>query len=216
MRKAINHISLLPPIIKLLLISNILVFLFELYAANQLITVFALWPVVPDQLAFNSQINSFKLWQLISYSFLHGNLTHLLLNMYALWLFGVQLENLWGSRIFAIYYFVCVIGAGLVQLLVSNLGIQDGAYYPTIGASGGVFGVLLAFGMFFPNRILILLIPPIPIKAKWFVLIYGIIELWFGISGTATGIAHFAHLGGMLFGLLLIYYWKIYPPGRPD
>jgi len=209
-----NSASMLPPVIKLLLISNIIIFVLELNAANQLISTFALWPIVPELSSLNPDINSFMLWQLISYSFLHGSLMHLLLNMYALWLFGAHLENLWGSRTMAIYYFVCVIGAGLVQLLVSSIGTQNGAYYPTIGASGGVFGVLLAYGLFFPNRILILLFPPIPIKAKWFVLLYGALELWFGITGTAAGIAHFAHLGGMLFGLILIYYWKKHPPTR--
>ena len=130
---------------------------------------------------------------------------HIFLNMYALWLFGVSLENRWGSKTFAIYYFVCVLGAALTQLFVQDM---TGQYTPTIGASGGVFGVLLAFGIFFPNRVLILLIPPIPIKAKWFVIIYGAIELVFGVTGTEAGVAHFAHLGGMLFGFLLLYYWK--------
>ena len=207
-----HHFSLLPPVIKLLLISNVIVFVLELYASKQLFIEFALWPVVSDLASLNPDINSFKLWQLISYSFLHGSPMHLILNMYALWLFGVQLENLWGSRTFAKYYFVCVIGAGLVQLLVSSIGTQYGNYYPTIGASGGVFGVLLAFGLFFPNKILVLLFPPIPIKAKWFVLLYGILELWFGITGTVAGVAHFAHLGGMFFGFILIYYWKKFPP----
>jgi len=209
-----NPSSLLSPVIKLLLITNVIVFLLQHYINNQLIITFALWPIAPDILSLNPELDRFMLWQLFSYSFLHGNLTHLFFNMYALWLFGVQLENLWGSRTFTIYYFVCVIGAGLVQLLVSSSAVESGAYYPTIGASGGVFGVLLAYGLFFPNRIIILLIPPIPIKAKWFVLIYGVLELWFGITGPATGVAHFAHLGGMFFGLILIYYWKKHPPGR--
>ena len=129
---------------------------------------------------------------------------HLLLNMYALWLFGSRMENLWGSRPFAVYYFVCVIGAGLVQLLVVTHAVSEGSIYPTIGASGGVFGLLLAFGLTFPNERLILVFPPVVLKAKWFVLIYGIIELWAGVTGTAAGVAHFAHLGGMLFGFLLL------------
>jgi len=210
-----EHYSLLPPVIKLLLISNVVIFLLEQVFANELIAYFALWPIVPDQvLAQQPDIFRFMPWQLVSYAFLHGGVMHVLLNMYALWLFGAGLENLWGSRTFAIYYFVCAMGAGLVQLVVATIGVEQGAYYPTIGASGGVFGVLLAFGMFFPNQVIILLIPPIPIKAKWFVLIYGAIELWFGVSGTDAGVAHFAHLGGMFFGLVLIYYWKKYPPAR--
>lgn len=201
-----HHYSLLPPVIKLLLILNGVIFSLELSFATPLFSYFALWPLAPDyiQLA-NSQLHPFMFWQLISYSFLHGSMMHLLLNMYALWLFGVGLENLWGSKKFAIYYFVCVFGAAITQLLVQDM---TGQYAPTIGASGGVFGILLAFGLFFPNQILILIIPPTPIKAKWFVVIYGIVELVFGVTGTAAGVAHFAHLGGMLFGFLLLYYWK--------
>lgn len=200
-----HHYSLLPPVIKLLLFSNAIVFLLEMPFANALFASFALWPLAPEQLFFQSQkLPDFMPWQLLSYAFLHGSVTHLLLNMYALWLFGVGLENLWGSRRFAVYYFVCVIGAALTQLLVQNITGQN---TPTIGASGGVFGVLLAFGLFFPNQVLLLLIPPIPIKAKWFVILYGIVELVFGVTGTEAGVAHFAHLGGMLFGFIMIFYW---------
>jgi membrane associated rhomboid family serine protease len=147
----------------------------------------------------------FQLFQLVTYSFLHGSVMHLLLNMYALWLFGSRMENVWGSRAFAVYYFVCVIGAGLTQLLVSTV---SGGVYPTIGASGGVFGLLLAFGMRFPNEVLMLVFPPVALPAKWFVTIYAAIELWAGVAGTQAGVAHFAHLGGMLFGYLLIQYWR--------
>jgi membrane associated rhomboid family serine protease len=142
-------------------------------------------------------------------AFFHGSVIHLTLNVYALWMFGSRIENLWGSKVFAIYYFVCVIGAAFIQLIVSSQGQN---HYPTIGASGGVFGVLLAFGMFFPHERLLLIFPPIPIQARTFVIMYGIIELWFGVTGTAQGIAHFAHLGGMLFGFFLILYWKRNPP----
>jgi len=205
-----HHYSLLPPVIKLLLISNGVIFLLEMFAANLLLGNFALWPLAPDRMfVLDPQMHEFMPWQLMTYGFLHGSVMHLLLNMYALWLFGVALENLWGSRTFAIYYLVCVIGAGITQIVTSSIA---GDYYPTIGASGGVFGVLLAFGLFFPNQVLILLIPPMPIKAKWFVILYGIIELVFGVTGTEAGVAHFAHLGGMLFGFLLIYYWQQHPP----
>lgn len=204
-----HHYSLLPPVIKLLLISNAIVFLLEMPFANALFSSFALWPLAAEPLLFQSQmLHDFMPWQLISYAFLHGSVTHILLNMYALWLFGVGLENLWGSRRFAVYYFVCVIGAALTQLLVQNMTGQN---TPTIGASGGVFGVLLAFGLFFPNQVLLLLIPPMPIKAKWFVLLYGIVELIFGVTGTEAGVAHFAHLGGMLFGFIVIFYWVNHP-----
>ena len=196
-------------VVKTLLIVNALIFLLEMYFADLLISKFALWPIESSLEGFNFQRPGFQIQQLVTYAFLHGNLIHLILNMYALWLFGSRIENLWGSKAFAIYYFVCVIGAALIQLFVSS---QDQNHYPTIGASGGVFGVLLAFGMFFPHERLMLIFPPIPIQARTFVIMYGIIELWFGVTGTAQGIAHFAHLGGMLFGFLLIQYWKRNPP----
>ncbi len=216
-----HQYSLMPPVIRFLLIANVLVFLFESLAGPVLIREFGLWPVLPDEFVRLAQergyfVNGFAPWQLLSYAFLHGNLMHLLLNMYALWLFGVALENLWGSARFAVYYLVCVLGAGLVQLLVVSLNLEPGNYYPTIGASGGVFGVLLAYGMMFPRAIIFLLIPPMPIEARWFVLIYGGIELFFGITGTDSGVAHFAHLGGMIFGYFLIRHWRNLPPAHPD
>ncbi|HEX23143.1 MAG TPA: rhomboid family intramembrane serine protease [Chromatiales bacterium] len=189
-------------------------FLLEHSAANRLIDLLALWPVaVPVSPLLGMMPPSFEPWQLVSYSFLHGSIMHLLLNMYALWLFGTRMENVWGSKVFALYYFVCVMGAGLVQLYVASQAAKQGGVYPTIGASGGVFGLLLAFGMTFPNERLMLIFPPIVLKAKWFVLIYGAIELWAGVTGTEAGVAHFAHLGGMFFGLALLLYWRRYPPG---
>ena len=196
--------SMLPPVVTLLLIANGAMYLLELSFGPQLIAALALWP-----LHMSVMQPHFQLFQLLTYSFLHGSLMHLLLNMYALWLFGTRMENVWGSRTFTIYYFMCVLGAGLVQLLVATL---SGGYYPTIGASGGVFGLLLAFGMRFPNEVLILIFPPVPLKAKWFVTIYAAIELWAGVSGSEAGVAHFAHLGGMLFGFILILYWRKHPP----
>ncbi|MDB4575827.1 rhomboid family intramembrane serine protease, partial [bacterium] len=119
----------------------------------------------------------------------------------------------WGSRSFTFYYFFCVIGAGLVQLYIATEGAREGGVYPTVGASGGVFGLLLGFGLTFPNERLLLIFPPVALPAKWFVLIYGAIELWAGVTGTQAGVAHFAHLGGMLFGFLLLMYWRRHPPG---
>ncbi len=206
--------SSLPPVVLALLVVNGGMFLLEHSAANQLIDLLALWPVaVPVSPLLGMTPPSFEPWQLVSYSFLHGSIMHLLLNMYALWLFGTRMENVWGSKVFALYYFVCVIGAGLVQLYVASQAAKQGGVYPTIGASGGVFGLLLAFGMTFPNERLMLIFPPIVLKAKWFVLIYGAIELWAGVTGTEAGVAHFAHLGGMFFGLALLLYWRRHPPG---
>jgi len=202
--------SSVPPIVKSLLIVNGVMFVLQMYIGNVMIAELALWPLdLSPGPGIAITRPQFGISQLVTYAFLHGGVMHLLLNMYALWMFGSRIENLWGSKVFAVYYFVCVIGAGLMQLLVSSQGEN---IYPTVGASGGVFGLLLAFGMFFPRERLILIFPPIPMEARWFVIIFGAIELWFGITGTAEGIAHFAHLGGMLFGFILILYWKKHPP----
>jgi membrane associated rhomboid family serine protease len=155
----------------------------------------ALWPL---------ESGYFAPWQVFSYGFLHGSFNHLFFNMFAVWMFGTPLERAWGSQRFLGFYAVCVGGAALAQL-----GVQlfEGGIYPTIGASGGVFGLLLAFGVMWPDNRIFLLFFPVPIKAKWFVLIYGGIELLLGLSRQMPGIAHFAHLGGMLFGALLLYKW---------
>ena len=159
---------------------------------------FALWPAgIPD--------SPFAPWQIVTYGFLHGNLQHIFFNMFGLWMFGREIERLMGPKRFLTYYLTCVVGAGIVQLIVAG---TQANIYPTIGASGGVFGILLAYGMAFPNRMVMLLFPPIPMRAKYFVLIYGLIELLLGVTGAASGVAHFAHLGGMLFGFLLLRYWS--------
>ncbi len=206
-----TQFSVFPPVIKNLLILNGLLFLAQIVNGEFMYRFLALWPLgtpfanVPD----------FWPWQLVTYSFLHGGFGHIFFNMFALWMFGVQIENTWGTRRFAIFYFVCVIGAGLVQLVVATMAAANGTPYPTVGASGGVFGILLAFGMMFPNQPIYLYFL-VPIKAKWFVIGYGVLELWAGIAGTQSGVAHFAHLGGMAFGFLLIQYWRGKLPIRPD
>lgn len=204
-----GFMSTFPPVIKNLLIINVLVFMAQqLPPARELLLIrFALWP-----LSTPGGLPEFLPWQLVSYGFLHGGLTHLLFNMFALWMFGVQIENTWGSRRFAFYYFACVIGAGLVQLAATA---ASPVAAPTIGASGGVFGILLAFGMLFPNQIIVLLFPPIPMKAKWLVIGYGVLEFFFATSGSQPGVANAAHLGGMLFGLVLILYWRGKLPIQP-
>ena len=146
----------------------------------------------------------FAPYQLVSYGFLHGSFNHLFFNMFAVWMFGTPLERSWGSRRFATYYLVCVVGAAIIQLLVQ---LFEGGVYPTIGASGGVFGLLLAYGVMWPENRIFLIFLPVPIKAKWFVLIYGGIELMLGFTRAMPGIAHFAHLGGMIFGAVLLYKW---------
>ncbi|GHT02881.1 rhomboid family intramembrane serine protease [Bacteroidia bacterium] len=161
-----------------------------------------------------AQAHAFNVYQLVTYMFTHEEFMHLFFNMFALWMFGSTVENAWGSKKFLIYYMVCGIGAGLTQELVAWSLIGDNPLYHdlypvTIGASGAVFGLLLAFGMLYPNAPLYLMFIPIPIKAKYFVIGYGVIELFFGMQNSQTdNVAHFAHLGGMLFGLLLILYWR--------
>lgn len=198
----------LQSVVQALLIFNGGMFLLELVAGGPLIEALALWPLGSSASPrFGETQTLFQPWQLITYSFLHGSVLHLVLNMYALWLFGTRMESIWGPKAFTLYYLVCVIGAALVQLIVASQLEGERGGYPTIGASGGVFGLLLAFGMTFPSERLRLLFPPIALQAKWFVLIYGAIELWAGVTGTQAGVAHFAHLGGMLFGFLLLRYW---------
>lgn len=205
---------LFTPVIHILLSVHIAMYSIEILAGIPLINALALWPLSSHTLtAAGIAAPDFHIWQLLTYSFLHGGLLHLFVNMYALWMFGTQLENVWGPKQFVIYYFFCVMGAGLTQLMVVSMN-SGGEAYPTVGASGGVFGLLLAFGVRFPRMRLMLLFPPIVLQARWFVIIYGAIELWAGITGSAAGIAHFAHLGGMFFGLLLLLYWRRFPPSR--
>jgi membrane associated rhomboid family serine protease len=200
-----------PPVVKALLIANVAIFALQMAGwFAPLVRWFALWPLgMPEAAEIGGQlvrVPQFHLWQIVTYGFLHGGIGHLFFNLLALWMFGVHIERLWGSRRFAVYYLVCVCGAAIVQLAV--LSMHSGSYAPTLGASGGVFGILLAFGMMFPNHIVRLLIPPIPLKAKYFVILYGALELAFGVTGAVSGVAHFAHLGGMLFGFILITYWR--------
>ncbi|MBD8527736.1 rhomboid family intramembrane serine protease [Pseudomarimonas arenosa] len=201
----------LPPVTRALLISNVAVFVLQMLQPG-LFNDFMLWPwgdyLVRDQQGQVVNVG-FLPWQVFSYGFMHGGLSHLFLNMFALYMFGGPIEQAWGTRRFSIYYFTCLIGAGLIQLLVATSAVQaDGGLYPTVGASGAVFGLLLAFGMQWPNRQILLLIPPIPMKARTFVIVYGLIELVMGVTGTQSGVAHFAHLGGMAFGFGLIQYWR--------
>ena len=193
--------STIPNVIFVLLIANGLVFALQQIQYEFIMLHFALWPLQTPE-----GWPSFKPWQIVTYGFLHSNsnLGHIFFNMFGLWMFGRDLERMMGPQRFLVYYMTCVIGAGIVQLIFAEF---QGAAYPTIGASGGLFGILLAYGLAFPNRTVMLLIPPIPMKAKYFVILYGLLELFLGVSGLAPNIAHFAHLGGMLFGYLLLRYW---------
>jgi len=185
----------MPPVTQALILANVLVFVLETLIGSAAVTRFALWPLGPQ----------FQPWQLLTYAFLHGSVWHLLLNMFALYMFGSDLERVWGPRRYLLYYVVCVLAAALSQIAFAA---TTAAYYPTIGASGGVFGLLLAFALYFPQRMIVLLFPPIPMPAWLFATLYGVVELVSGVAGLAGGVAHFAHLGGMLGGFLLIRYWR--------
>lgn len=193
----------MPPAIKTLILINVAVFLIMLLSpiVDRFLYLFgALWPIASS----GREGVSFQVWQLVTYMFMHGSLPHILFNMFALWLFGTEIENYWGTKEFIAYYFICGIGAALINLLTTI-----GTPYPTVGASGAVFGILLAFGMMFPNRYIFLYFL-FPIKAKYFVAGYAAIELLMGFSnsgmGSQSNIAHFAHLGGMIFGFAYIKY----------
>ncbi len=186
----------LPPVTRALLLINVAAFCIGLFIGPWFTRVFGLWPLASDL---------FLPWQVVTYAFLHAGLGHLFFNMLGLWMFGSELEQTWGRQRFIRFYAASVLTAAAAQLLVTWL---LGSMYPTVGASGGLFGLLLAYGMTFPNRTIVPLIPPIPMKAKVFVAIYGGLELLMGVTGTASGVAHFAHLGGMLGGFLMLRYWR--------
>lgn len=235
-----NSFSLLPLVVKNLLIINGLFFLTTLVLQTQVNYDLS------DTLGLHYPLSDdFQPWQLVSYMFMHGSFMHLFFNMFALWMFGNTLENHWGPKRFLIYYMITGIGAGIIQIAVAhfrlmplyseisaedlNLVLNQGAEIlqrgqnfsepvagkinllvnsVTVGASGAVFGILLAFGMLFPNTMLYIYFA-IPIKAKWFVILYGAVELYSGIANSqGDNVAHFAHLGGMLFGFILIKFWQ--------
>lgn len=209
--------QMIPPVIKNLIIINVMMLIITTLSGNFMYETFAL---------FYFKSDFFKPYQLVTHMFLHGGLFHLVFNMYALILFGVNLERIWGSEKFLLFYMVTGIGAALLHSLALHIeavhyhkialagnALAYNAYQvllstPTVGASGAVYGVLLGYGMLFPNNRFMLLFPPVALKAKWLVIIYGAGELILGLSNRGSSIAHFAHLGGMLFGFLLIIYWK--------
>ena len=192
-----------PPVVKNLIIINVLAYMATMLlpVGDQIYRLLALSVGAPEFLGME-----FHSYQFVTYMFLHANFEHIFFNMFGLWMFGRTLEYELGSKRFLIYYMVCGIGAALIQVatawLAGELPIQ------LVGASGAVMGLLLAFGVMHPNAVIMLLIPPIPMKAKWFVIIYGVIELFLGWTGYGGNVAHFAHVGGMLWGYLLLQWWK--------
>ena len=206
-----------PKVTRNLLIINVLMFIGFLLNQEKMTTVFALfYPASPY----------FHWWQYITHMFMHGGWWHIFFNMYTLFIFGSVLERIIGEKKFLIFYFVCGLGAAALHTGVEYLQAQSymaqiaqgntaamQAYQtlkmtPTVGASGAIYGLLIGYAMLFPNAQLTLIFPPITLTAKWWIIIFAVIELVTGVTGMAAGIAHFAHLGGMLFGFLLIRYWK--------
>jgi membrane associated rhomboid family serine protease len=184
----------LQPVTRALLLINVAVFFLARLFGGGIESIFALWPLGTN----------FLPWQVVTYAFLHGSFEHLFFNMLGLWMFGSELERIWGDKRFLQFYAASVLAAAFAQLIVTAV---MGSVYPTVGASGGLFGLLLAFAMMFPNRV-ILLFFVIPMKARYLVLLYGLLELYQGVYVLNSGVAHFAHLGGMLGGLLMIRYWR--------
>jgi len=195
----------LPPATRAILVANVL-----LYAIYVLLGPYgqaysarlALWPI---------QSRSFEVWQLVTYSFVHEGFLHLFFNMFALYMFGRALEAQWGARNFLVYYFSSVLAAAATQIAWTTL---TQTYVPTVGASGGVFGVLLAFALLYPREKLMLIFPPIPMPAWLFVSLYGVMELFLGVTNSQQGVAHFAHLGGMVGGALVFAVWGTLKPAR--
>ena len=194
------------PIVKHFIIINVIMFALTLLAENFMLEKFALF-------YFNSPF--FKPYQLISYIFMHGGFMHILFNMYSLYIFGSVLESVWGGKKFFIYYMVTGIGAALSHLFIPYLRIESGvldpylaSIIPMVGASGAIYGLLLAYGVLFPNNVLTLFFPPVSLKAKYMVFVFGGLEFLLGLGGSGDGVAHFAHLGGMLFGFVILMIWK--------
>jgi membrane associated rhomboid family serine protease len=191
----------LPPATRAIILINVAVYLLQQVTPDASISLFALWPLGP----------LFHPWQIVTYAFLHagdlshGNFAHLFFNMFALYMFGGALETYWGIRRFLAFYFASVVAAAGTQLLMQALSHTG---EPVIGASGGVFGLLLGFAWFFPRQRLMLLFPPIPMPAWLFVTLYGVVELVLGVTGSEANVAHFAHLGGMLGGAVMILIWR--------
>ncbi len=207
----------LPPVTRVLLVANVLIFLLQQFDNGYLVAHYALWPVGQshwDHLDNGTPVNlGFSIWELVTYSFLHGgnlwhgDIAHIAFNMFALWMFGAPVENALGARRYTWYYFVCVIGAAVAQLVVIHY-FKPQEFYPTLGASGGVFGLLLAFAVIYPGARIALLFFPVPIPATIAVVGYMAIEFVLGITGTQEGVAHFAHLGGAAAGFVLLRIWR--------
>jgi membrane associated rhomboid family serine protease len=191
----------MPPVTLFLIAANFGVYLLQL-ATPGLENIFGLWP-----LGVTRGPGGFQVWQLLTYAFLHDptSWVHIAFNMFAVYMFGGAMERVFGPRRYLVYYLVCVLSAAIAQLITSAL---MGVATPVIGASGGVFGLLLAYAMYFPHSRVMLLFPPIPMPARVFVIVYAALELFLGVTGTQEGVAHFAHLGGLVGGFLMLRFGR--------
>ncbi|MCA1978461.1 MAG: rhomboid family intramembrane serine protease [Thiobacillus sp.] len=189
----------MPPITLALIVLNVLVYALAVFTGPDIVRAFALWPPGSG--------GAFHYWQLVTYSFLHGSLLHLGFNMLALWMFGAELERRWGDLRYLLTYLLSVVVAAMTQVAVSGYFLH--AAGPVVGASGGVFGLLLAYALYFPRNVIsFIFLPFIRIPARTFVLGYGAIELFLGVTQTDAGVAHFAHLGGLFGGWLGVQYFR--------
>ena len=185
--------------VKYLILANIGVFILQNILGREVELLFGLVPAMV--------IYKFAVWQLVTYMFLHGGVLHILINMFVLWMFGAELERYWGSKQFLKFYFICGIGAGIIQILVSVVFFPVNMAVPVVGASGAIYGLLIAFALLFPNReifLLLFFILPVRMKAKYLIMVFAGLALFSGIFGSDAGVAHFAHLGGMLVGFLYL------------
>ncbi len=185
----------LPPATQALIITNVIVFFAGSTLGGLPLDAFALWPFGTN----------FMPWQVLTYAFLHGSFTHLLFNMFGLYMFGSDVERVWGTSRFLQYYLICALAGAAAQMLFSMI---TGSGAPMVGASASIFGLLVAFARMYPNRMVIPLFPPIPMRAPVFVAVYGMLELVLGVTGSAAGVAHFAHLGGLVGGYLYLKYGR--------
>lgn len=212
-----GFMSNVPPAVKNIIIINVLVYLVTSLKGNFMYENFALfYPTSPF----------FHWWQPLTHMFMHGGFWHIFFNMYTLFIFGSVLERVWGTKKFLLYYFITGLGAAAVHTgvewiqmthwmsqaaegsMAAQASIHAMKMTPTVGASGAIYGLLMGYAMLYPDAIMSLIFPPVSMKAKWFVLIFAAIELFTGVTGTGGGIAHFAHLGGLIFGFILLMYWK--------
>lgn len=216
-----GFLSAIPPVTRNIIIINFLIWIISELSPDFMYEKFAL---------FYPKSQYFHWWQFVTHMFMHGGFWHVFFNMFTLYMFGSVLERVWGPKKYLLFYFVTGLGAAALHTgvewiqclhwehivntgaaadaIAANRSIQALCMTPTVGASGAIYGLLLGYAMLFPDSRMTLLFPPITLKAKWFVLIFAVIELLTGVTGVGGGIAHFAHLGGMLFGLILILWWK--------